>query len=123
MFRDSMITSRDALVTVHADAPSTAARHPPVEGVSSAWPSGWLRHNIKEEVMSTKQIAAAMALALVVFGWSVVMAAMGHASLIAAAAPVLGLTITQVLRSVRSRALPAVGRRVEAVPDKDGGAP
>ncbi|WP_030222271.1 hypothetical protein [Streptomyces bikiniensis] len=73
--------------------------------------------------MSTKQMAAATALTLMVFGWSVVMAAMGHAALIAAAAPILGLTVTQVLRSVRSRAVPATGHRVEAVPDKDGGAP
>ncbi len=76
--------------------------------------------------MTRKQIAAAMALALVmlvVFGWSMVMAAMGHAALIGALAPVLGLTVVQVLRAFRSRTAPASGHRVAAVPDKEDGAP
>ncbi|MFF2306050.1 hypothetical protein ACFVVP_26530 [Streptomyces sp. NPDC058128] len=76
--------------------------------------------------MSRKQIAAATALALVtlvVFGWSVVMAAMGHAALIAAVAPVLGLTVAQVLRSLRPKPTQASGYRLEAVPDKEDGTP
>ncbi|MER7050104.1 hypothetical protein [Streptomyces jumonjinensis] len=74
--------------------------------------------------MSSKQIAAATALALVtlvVFGWSTVMAAMGHAALIAVLAPVLGLTVVQVLRGVRSRT--ASGHRVTVVPDEEDSAP
>ncbi|MGW6883172.1 hypothetical protein ACWGEU_23265 [Streptomyces goshikiensis] len=75
--------------------------------------------------MNKRQIAAAMALALVVllvFGWSAVMAAMGHAGLIAGLAPVLGLTVTQVVRGARSRTAPASGHRVAALPDKEDGA-
>ncbi|MEU3774213.1 hypothetical protein AB0F11_13595 [Streptomyces sp. NPDC032472] len=74
--------------------------------------------------MNRKHIAAATALALVllvVFGWSALMAAMGHAGLIAGLAPVLGLTVTQVVRGSRSRTA-ASGHRVAAVPDKEDGA-
>ncbi|MGW6739360.1 hypothetical protein ACWGDX_01230 [Streptomyces sp. NPDC055025] len=75
--------------------------------------------------MDKKLIAAAMALALmtVVFGWSMAMTAMGHAALIGGTAPVLGLTVVQVLRALRSRATTASGHRVAAVPDKEDGAP
>ncbi|UQW99148.1 hypothetical protein [Streptomyces sp. RerS4] len=76
--------------------------------------------------MSKKQVAAAMALALVmlvVFGWSTAMAAMGHANLIAGLAPVLGLTIAQVARSSRSRTEARSGHRVAPVPDKEDDAP
>ncbi|MFJ5549799.1 hypothetical protein [Streptomyces sp. NPDC093225] len=76
--------------------------------------------------MSRKQISAVVAVAvvlLVVFGWSTAMAAMGHAGLIAGLAPVLGLTVTQVVRGARSRTAPASGHRVAAVPDKEDGAP
>ncbi|MDP9954322.1 MULTISPECIES: hypothetical protein [Streptomyces] len=72
--------------------------------------------------MSRKQIAAAMMLALVVvLTWSLVMAAMGHAALIAGLAPVLGLTVTQVLSGNRARTTPTSGRRVAAVPDDEDG--
>ncbi|GAA4694265.1 hypothetical protein [Streptomyces youssoufiensis] len=76
--------------------------------------------------MTKKQIAAAGALSLVmvtVFGWSMAMAAMGHAALIAGLAPILGLTVAQVLRGYRSRTTPASGHRVTPVPDKEDGAP
>ncbi|WP_225804380.1 hypothetical protein [Streptomyces sp. NK15101] len=76
--------------------------------------------------MNRKKIAAATALALVtlvVFGWSVVMAAMGHAALIAVAAPVLGLTVTQVLHGVRPQTTPASGHRGAQVSDKEDDAP
>ncbi|WP_406865175.1 hypothetical protein ABZO31_33800 [Streptomyces sp. HUAS MG47] len=76
--------------------------------------------------MNRKRMAAATALALVtlvVFGWSVVMAVMGHAALIAVAAPVLGLTVTQVLHGARSQTAPVFGHRVETVPDKEDDAP
>jgi hypothetical protein len=45
-------------------------------------------------VMDAKRIAAtALLMAMVVFGWSMGMAALGHAALIVSAAPVLGLTV------------------------------
>ncbi|GAA2267592.1 hypothetical protein GCM10010232_69960 [Streptomyces amakusaensis] len=75
--------------------------------------------------MSRKQIAAATALALVmlvVFGWSAVMAAMGHQALIAVLAPVLGLTVVQVLRGLRSRSGPPGGHRAAAEPAQEDGA-
>ncbi|MFI2214927.1 hypothetical protein [Streptomyces sp. NPDC020141] len=73
--------------------------------------------------MSRKQIAAATALALVmlvVFGWSAVMAAMGHQALIAVLAPVLGLTVVQVLRGLR-RSGPPGGPRAAAEPAQEDG--
>ncbi|MEU2226436.1 hypothetical protein [Streptomyces sp. NPDC018347] len=73
--------------------------------------------------MRSKYIVAAMALALTVFAWSLAMAAMGHAALIAGLAPILGLTVTQVLRGYHPRTTPASGHRVAPVPDKEDGAP
>jgi hypothetical protein len=72
--------------------------------------------------MGTRKIALLFALVLMVFGWSMAMAAMGHVALIASLAPVLGLTVTQVLRGFRSRTAPAWYRGA-AVPDKEDGAP
>ncbi|GAA0444995.1 hypothetical protein ACFQ2B_01095 [Streptomyces stramineus] len=62
-----------------------------------------------------------LALAVMVFAWSTAMAVMGHVTLIASLAPVLGLTVTQVLRGFRSHT--AQGHRGAAVPDKEDGAP
>jgi uncharacterized membrane protein len=75
--------------------------------------------------MSRKRIAAATLLALVlaVLAWSLAMAAMGHAALIAGLAPILGMTINQVLRGTRPRTTPASGHYVAPVPDKEDGAP
>ncbi|MEU8621594.1 hypothetical protein [Streptomyces sp. NPDC048623] len=73
--------------------------------------------------MNRKKMAALALVTLVVFGWSVVMAAMGHAALIAVAAPVLGLTVTQVLYGARPQTAPTPGRRVEAAPDEEDDAP
>ncbi|MFF4422909.1 hypothetical protein ACFY04_19365 [Streptomyces sp. NPDC001549] len=74
--------------------------------------------------MNKKQRAAATVLVLmVVFGWSTAMAAMGHAALIAGLAPILGLTVSQVVRGTRTRAAVGSGHRVEAVSDKEDGAP
>ncbi|WP_329449287.1 hypothetical protein OG906_42665 (plasmid) [Streptomyces sp. NBC_01426] len=74
--------------------------------------------------MNKKQRAAATVLVLVVvFGWSAAMAAMGHASLIAGLAPVLGLTVSQVVRGSRMRTEVGSVHRVEAGPDKEDGAP
>ncbi|MFG2332738.1 hypothetical protein ACGFMM_24330 [Streptomyces sp. NPDC048604] len=76
--------------------------------------------------MDRKRMAAATALTLVtsvVFGWSVVMAVTGHAALIAVAAPVLGLTVTQVLHGARPQTPPTVGQRAAAANDKEDDAP
>ncbi|MDI3390634.1 hypothetical protein QIS99_31225 [Streptomyces sp. B-S-A8] len=75
--------------------------------------------------MSSKKIvpATALALALTVFGWSAMMTAMGHAAVIASLAPVLGLTVQQVVSTVRSRTTPASGHRVATVPDQEDSAP
>ncbi|MFD3775164.1 hypothetical protein [Streptomyces sp. NPDC058612] len=72
--------------------------------------------------MNRKQRAAATVLVLmVVLGWSTAMAAMGHAALIAGLAPVLGLTVSQVIRVTRP--VTGSGPRAESVPDKEDGAP
>ncbi|MFD4373795.1 hypothetical protein [Streptomyces sp. NPDC058486] len=75
--------------------------------------------------MKRKKMAPATVLALtfVVFGWSVTMAAMGHAALIALAAPALGLTVTQVLDGVRTGTAPASRRPAAATSDKEDDAP
>ncbi|MEU3604493.1 hypothetical protein AB0E83_03330 [Streptomyces sp. NPDC035033] len=75
--------------------------------------------------MKRKKMASATvpALTLVVFGWSVTMAAMGHAALIAVAAPVLGLTVTQVLNGVRTDTTTPSRRPAAALSDKEDDAP
>ncbi|MGW2690218.1 hypothetical protein ACWC6I_44640 [Streptomyces sp. NPDC001414] len=76
--------------------------------------------------MRSKHIAAAMMLTLVVvavLAWSLAMAAMGQAALIAGLAPILGLTVNQVLRGRDSRSTPTSGHRVTPVPDKEDGTP
>lgn len=73
--------------------------------------------------MDIRTIALLLALAGMVFAWSMGMAAMGHVALIASLAPVLGLTVTQVLREFRPRTAPASGRRVATVPGKEDDAP
>jgi hypothetical protein len=80
-------------------------------------------------VMDAKRIAAtALLMAMVVFGWSMGMAALGHAALIVSAAPVLGLTVQQIVRAVRSRPVRTVRtdrvprHRVVPVPDKEDSA-
>ncbi|WP_269859646.1 hypothetical protein [Streptomyces sp. RPT161] len=71
--------------------------------------------------MARKQILIIVA-TLTVFAWSVVMVAVGQVAAIATLAPVLGLTVQQIARSVRSQTEPASGHRVAAVPDKEAGA-
>lgn len=73
--------------------------------------------------MDTRKVALLLVLAMMVFGWSTVMAAMGHVTLIASLAPVLGLTVTQVLRGFPPRSSSASGHRVAAVPDQEDDAP
>ncbi|MCQ8775053.1 hypothetical protein [Streptomyces telluris] len=73
--------------------------------------------------MDTKKIALLLALAGMVFIWSMAMAAMGHVTLIASLAPALGLTVTQVLRGFRSRTAQALGHRGTAGPDQEDDAP
>ncbi|GHH58363.1 hypothetical protein GCM10018773_66510 [Streptomyces candidus] len=67
--------------------------------------------------MKRKTIAAATALTLItmlVFGWSMAMAAMGHAALIASLAPILGLTVQQVHRATKARTTRAAAPRLTA---------
>ncbi|WP_432095698.1 hypothetical protein [Streptomyces sp. bgisy100] len=71
--------------------------------------------------MNTRKIA--LTLAAMVFAWSMAMAAMGHAALIASLAPVLGLTVNQVLRGLRSPTAPVSGYRGATVSHKEDGAP
>lgn len=71
--------------------------------------------------MNSKLIAVAMALSLGFLGWSVAMAAMGHAAIIATLAPVLGLTVTHVLVGLRNKS--AVSSPVTAVTDEEDSAP
>ncbi|MFK0112488.1 hypothetical protein [Streptomyces sp. NPDC091217] len=75
--------------------------------------------------MERKQIVlVAATVTLTVFAWSVVMVAIGQvAATIAALAPVLGLTVQQIVRSVRSQTAPASGHRVAAVPDQEDSRP
>ncbi|MFJ4007704.1 hypothetical protein ACIPWL_30225 [Streptomyces sp. NPDC090023] len=76
--------------------------------------------------MPSKHIAAAVTLTLVVIAvlaWSLAMTAMGQAALIAGLAPILGLTVNQVLRGRNSPSTPTSGHRVAPVPDKEDGTP
>ncbi|MER8236228.1 hypothetical protein ACIRQY_17790 [Streptomyces sp. NPDC101490] len=75
--------------------------------------------------MDKKRIATATALTLttlMVFAWSVPMAATGYEALAAVVALLLGLTVTRAPHVVRPRT-PACGHRVAAVPDKGDDAP
>ncbi|MFT9786448.1 hypothetical protein [Streptomyces rhizosphaericola] len=75
--------------------------------------------------MDTRKTVITAIAAIVVFGWSAAMAAMGHAATLAPLAPVLGLTVQQVARALRPPATapgPASGRRVAPVPDAGDGA-
>ncbi|MFF2780980.1 hypothetical protein ACFVU3_39565 [Streptomyces sp. NPDC058052] len=69
--------------------------------------------------MNSKLTAAAMVLSLGVLGWSVAMAAMGHAAIIATLAPVLGLTVTHVLAGFRSKTAAVPGTATTAVDEED----
>ncbi|MET7745961.1 hypothetical protein [Streptomyces sp. NPDC005385] len=71
--------------------------------------------------MERKQILI-IAATVTVFAWSVVMAAVGQTAAIAALAPVLGLTVQQIVTVARSRRAPASGHPVEPVPDTEDGA-
>ncbi|TGZ10257.1 hypothetical protein [Streptomyces rhizosphaericola] len=71
--------------------------------------------------METRRIVAAVV--TVVFGWSMAMTAMGHAAALVTLAPVLGLTVQQVVQALRPPTAPASGHRVVPVPDAEDGAP
>ncbi|WP_181160591.1 hypothetical protein [Streptomyces solincola] len=73
--------------------------------------------------MDIRKIWMALLLAAMVFGWSVAMAAMGHVALIAALAPILGLTVNQVLRGHRPRPTPAAAPTRGATAPGNGSAP
>ncbi|MFE7450987.1 hypothetical protein [Streptomyces griseus] len=74
--------------------------------------------------MDTRKMVITAVAVVVVFGWSAAMAAMGHAAALAPLAPVLGLTVQQVARALRTPAgpTPAPERRVAPVPDTGDGA-
>ncbi|MET9116642.1 hypothetical protein ABZX38_20945 [Streptomyces longwoodensis] len=59
----------------------------------------------------------------IVFAWSVVMVALGQVAAIAVLAPVLGLTVQQIVRALRSQPGPGAGGPVMAVPDSGEEAP
>ncbi|WP_329167801.1 hypothetical protein OG939_36025 [Streptomyces sp. NBC_01685] len=75
--------------------------------------------------MDTRKMMVTAVAVVVVFGWSAGMAAMGHTTVLAPLAPVLGLTVQQVARALRPPATPgpASGQRVAPVPDAEDGAP
>ncbi|MFE7172584.1 hypothetical protein [Streptomyces sp. NPDC057616] len=68
--------------------------------------------------MERKPIVIAVA-TVTVFAWSVVMAVLGQAAAIVTAAPVLALTVQQIVRAMRAQSAPAGGRRVAAVPERE----
>ncbi|MGW2707247.1 hypothetical protein [Streptomyces sp. NPDC001340] len=73
--------------------------------------------------MDTRKIVIAVVLiTMVVFGWSTAMVMTGHEALIATLAPVLALTVQQVVRTLRSRNATTPGNRRPAVPGKEDGA-
>ncbi|MFE5974363.1 hypothetical protein ACFQ64_19645 [Streptomyces sp. NPDC056460] len=72
--------------------------------------------------MNSKLIAAAMVLSLGLLSWSVAMAAMGHAAIIATLAPILGLTVTHVLAGLRNKSA-AAPSTVTTVTDEEDSAP
>ncbi|WP_153815676.1 hypothetical protein [Streptomyces sp. SUK 48] len=59
----------------------------------------------------------------IVFAWSVVMVVLGQVAAIAVLAPVLGLTVQQIVRAIRSHPAPEVGDPAVAVPDSGEEAP
>ncbi|WP_228978538.1 hypothetical protein [Streptomyces sp. DH12] len=71
--------------------------------------------------MDTRKIALLLVLAGMVFGWSMMMAAMGHVALVATLAPILGLTVTQVLRGFRPQPAPASRQPAAAVAREEDG--
>ncbi|PWJ02051.1 hypothetical protein DKG34_40820 [Streptomyces sp. NWU49] len=64
------------------------------------------------------RVVIVVAVTAVVFAWSTVMVAIGQTAAIFALAPVLGLTVQQIVLAVRAQAAPASGHRVAGVPDK-----
>ncbi|MFG3429429.1 hypothetical protein [Streptomyces californicus] len=74
--------------------------------------------------MDTRKLAVTAVVVVVVFGWSAAMAAMGHAATLAPLAPVLGLTVQQIARALRTPTAPgpASGHHVAPVPDAGDGA-
>ena len=69
--------------------------------------------------MDTRKIVLLLVLAGMVFGWSLMMAAMGHVALIASLAPILGLTVSQVLRGSRPPGTPASRQPAAVVPREE----
>lgn len=59
----------------------------------------------------------------IVFAWSVAMVALGQTAAIAVLAPVLGLTVQQIVRAIRSQPGPQAGSPATAAPDSGEEAP
>ncbi|MFI5526694.1 hypothetical protein [Streptomyces platensis] len=74
--------------------------------------------------MDRKKILTTVVLVTtVVFAWSVVMTAMGHASVVAWLAPALALTVQQIVRATRSRNAPTSEQSTVGVSGKEDAAP
>jgi hypothetical protein len=71
-----------------------------------------------EEYWMERKLIVIAAATLTVFAWSVVMAMVGQAAAIVTAAPVLALTVQQIVRVVRAQSSPASGHR-SAVPERE----
>ncbi|MEY9490900.1 hypothetical protein RKD26_006779 [Streptomyces calvus] len=68
--------------------------------------------------MERRQILLIVAtVTALVFTWSAVMTWLGQVVAVAALAPVLGLTVVQIVRAVRAH-MPASSPRAAAVPDE-----
>ena len=68
--------------------------------------------------MERKSIVITVA-TVTVFAWSVVMAAVGQAAVIVTAAPVLALTVQQIVCAVRAQTAQNSGHRVGAAPARE----
>ncbi|MDI1455236.1 hypothetical protein NHG22_15655, partial [Streptomyces sp. ATE26] len=75
-------------------------------------------------LMERKGIRLLIAFATaIVFAWSVAMVALGQVAAIAVLAPVLGLTVQQIARAIRSQPGPGAGGPEMAVSDSGEEAP
>ncbi|MFE0116802.1 hypothetical protein ACFWZA_01745 [[Kitasatospora] papulosa] len=72
--------------------------------------------------MQRKQ-AVLVTTAVIVMGWSVVMAALGWEDAIVALAPALAVLAQLIVTTHRSPTEPSSGHRVAAVPDEEDSAP
>ena len=86
--------------------------------------SGRRKTEDEGNLMERKGIRLLIAFAMaIVFAWSVVMVALGQVAAIAVLAPVLGLTVQQIVRAIRSQPGPQAGSPAAAAPDSGEEAP